>query len=976
MENQKIKPGQIIHGWQVLRKNPLKPRPTVFYELKHLATGARYVHLADGEKNNVFCVAFKTISHDNTGIAHILEHTVLTGSGKYPVRDPFFSMLRRSLQTFMNAFTSEDWTAYPFATQNHKDFFNLLKVYLDAAFHPLLKEMNFLQEGHRLELDGDKLVVKGVVYNEMKGSLSSPERLMCEGIKQAIFPSGNYRFNSGGDPEYIPRLTHQDLVRFHERYYHPSNAYFYSSGQLPLKELLRVIEQEVLGVYSAKKIAVQIKNEKRWKRSRRITDYYPVESLSKKTGQHQAAMAWLTAPITDTDAQLALELMEEVLLGNQASPLKKELIGSGLGADMADMSGLTSEYQESIFVCGLKGLKPAAVPAVFRLIDRTLRRIVDEGIEPDLITAALNKQEFGKREISNHPYPYGLKLWFDLIEPWIHGGDPYDELAIEPRLARIRRQAVSGKLVERTIKRYLLDNKHFLEYHFAPNTAIFDRRERAAAAHLDKQYKGLSAADARTIKHRAEALRSWQKKEGDDSCLPNLMRRDIPRRVEHVNSRFVSRKSSLYSYEMPTNGIVYVDIAFSLDKVAGELLPYIPLLCFVLPQNNTRKRPYSSLVREIDAYTGGITFTPVIQNGYGRYKGARSLLLVQGKCLDTKLRRLLSLLKELLAAYDFSDAERLRIYLAEMSAQMENSIMSEGHNYALSLSASGLSPVKAQQEEWYGLRQYEHLRSISTRSSMISVGAGLARLAEQVFTVDNVAAGSIIGERSIAASAASGLDSLIGSLAGKPAAKNKKEFIPKRYFAGRFTATAVSFVAASLPVPAITEKAAPAILAAGKILSRQFLHNLIREQGGAYGAFSRYDAGEGIFQFGSYRDPHIESTLKAFNRAVQMLAGGKFSEEDVTGAILMAVADTEKPNTPAEAAEKDYLRRLYGITDKQRQNFKNHLLKVSKREIADAAKHYLANPLKNGSIVVVSNREKLSRYNAKHPKRPLEIEEI
>jgi len=402
-----INAGDHICGYKVKRISKLTEIDSEFYELLHEQTGAKHIHIKNKDKENTFGVAFKTVPTDSTGVAHILEHIALCGSIKFSVRDPFFSMLKRSLNTFMNAFTASDWTMYPFSTENKKDYYNLMDVYLDAAFFPNLDHLSFLQEGHRLEIqDGQKpsekaqLEYKGIVYNEMKGAMSSPSQIMVRSILKALYPSTTYSNNSGGEPSQIPSLTHEQLLAFHKHHYHPSNAFFYTYGNLDLKENLTFIEQKVLKHFQKINPDTDVPLEKRWDTHRTMTYPYPLAKDEDPSKKYQACLAWLTADINDTVEILSLILLEQVLIGNSASPLRKALMDSELGSALCDGSGFDADNRETMFVCGLKDIEKSVVPKIETIIFDVLTELAEKGIDRQLVEAAIHQIEFHRKEIT------------------------------------------------------------------------------------------------------------------------------------------------------------------------------------------------------------------------------------------------------------------------------------------------------------------------------------------------------------------------------------------------------------------------------------------------------------------------------------------------------------------------------------------------------------------------------------------------
>ncbi len=524
-----LKPGDRLSGYSLKRVETLAEIRSVYFELEHDRTGARHVHIQNDDHENTFSVAFKTVPTDSTGVAHILEHTVLCGSRKYPVRDPFFSMLKRSLSTFMNAFTASDWTMYPFSTQNRKDFYNLMDVYLDATFYPTLGELNFKQEGIRLEPvpaadsgQPSKLVYKGVVYNEMKGAMSSPDQVMARSLLNALYPDTTYSHNSGGDPAAIPQLTHSQLIAFHRRHYHPSNAYFYTYGDLPLAEHLAFIDRKVLTHFARIDPQTEVISQPRWPAPRTVTCPYPFDKGEDPAKKYQVCLAWLTADIQDTFEVLVLTLLEQILLGNSASPLRKALIDSGLGTALSDAAGFVPDHRDTMFAAGLKDVQQADADQVAAIIDGVLRGLAQDGVDRELVEAAIHQLEFHRKEITNTPYPYGLKLMLFFSGGWFHGGDPVRAFQFDADLDRIRAALAAEPFFENRIRRYFIDNPHRVLFTLTPDQQMADAAEERVAAELAAIRAKLSAPEVEKIAADAEALVRLQEGVEDLSVLPTL----------------------------------------------------------------------------------------------------------------------------------------------------------------------------------------------------------------------------------------------------------------------------------------------------------------------------------------------------------------------------------------------------------------------------------------------------------------------
>src|SRR4029077_18540454 len=428
---------ETIGGYTIRRREPLDRLGGMYLELQDDRPGARHIHIECKDDNNAFAVFFPTVPKDSTGVAHILEHVVLAGSQRYPVRDPFFSMTRRSLATFMNAMTSADWTMYPFSSRNTKDFMNLLDVYLDATFFPRLSEDSFKQEGIRFEFEDPAdptsgLRYKGVVFNEMKGALASPQSAVSTVTGRALFPGLTYAQISGGDPEHIPDLTCEQLRKFHAVHYHPSNAYFYTYGDQPLETTLDAIERNALSRFERIEVDTSIPDVKRFTKPVRAVEPFPATAGEDNSRKAQALVAWVTVPTGDSFRLLAMKVLSDVLLGNAGSPLRKALIDSKLGTAMADGSGLQDDYRETVFGAGLKDIAPADAEKVERVVMDTLQQLVDHGLDKAQVDAAIHRLEFEKRERSNAGFPYALKVLFNFVGTYYYGGAPYTPPNLSP----------------------------------------------------------------------------------------------------------------------------------------------------------------------------------------------------------------------------------------------------------------------------------------------------------------------------------------------------------------------------------------------------------------------------------------------------------------------------------------------------------------------------------------------------------------
>src|SRR5436190_11525117 len=500
---------EALGAYTVTRRVPLERLDGSYLELTHNRTGARHIHIDCPDDNNAFAVFFPTPPADSTGVAHILEHVVLAGSQRFPVRDPFFSMTRRSLATFMNALTGSDWTMYLFSTRNAKDYMNLLHVYLDAAFFPRLSEDSFKQEGIRFEFeqpDDPKsgLRYKGVVFNEMKGALATPSAAVDRAVGKTLFKGLPYEHVSGGDPRDIPNLTWEHLRGFHARYYHPSNARFYTYGSQSLEATLDAIERNALARFERSEVDSSVPDVARRAAPMHATEPYPSVAGEDDDRKAQALTAWVTVQSADSFRGLAMKVLAEVLLSNAGSPLRKALIDSGLGSALADGSGLHDDYKEAVFGAGLKGIKAEDAEKVERVVLETLERLADKGVDPTQVDAAIHHLEFEKRERSNAGFPYALRVLFSTLPAYLYGGDPFTALNFDADLERLEKARTEGRFFENLIRAELLDNSHRARLVIVPDTEMEERQRRAELDRLAAIEAQLADGDRERIV--AEAL--------------------------------------------------------------------------------------------------------------------------------------------------------------------------------------------------------------------------------------------------------------------------------------------------------------------------------------------------------------------------------------------------------------------------------------------------------------------------------------
>jgi len=981
--NPEIIQEKVIHGFVVEQVIEIEEMSVICYLLQHQKTNARYFHISNSDNENTFSVAFKTVPFDDTGVAHILEHTALCGSVKYPVRDPFFAMIRRSMKSFMNAFTASDWTMYPFATQNQKDYYNLMDVYLDAAFFPSLTSLSFKQEGHRMEFDdAGNLVFKGVVYNEMKGAMSSPSQIMGRGLMNALYPTTTYHFNSGGDPEIIPELTYDAFKAFHQRYYHPSNAFFYSYGNFPLIEHLAHINNTVLSRFNAIDPKTKVPIEPRWKTPREARKSYPLSAHENPEKKAQVCLAWILSEIDDAYMVLCFSLLEQILIGNAASPLRKALIESGLGTALSDGTGYDSELRDTMFACGLKDVRIQDADAIEKIIFDVFHDLIKNGIDKEFVDTAIHQMEFHRKEVTNTPYPYGIRLLLHACGSWFHTGDPVRPLRIEKDLVQLRTDLDAGNFLESLIEKYFIQNMHRLRFILEPDQSMQQKVEQKTQTILKEKKQLLTETDIATINKDTQLLADLQNAPEDLSCLPTLTINDINPDIEIVSESLEHSGNNTYYYEQPTRGIVYFGSTQEINALPEKYIMYFPLFCFVFSRIGTKDYDYVELARLIDRYTGrlgasSIIKTPIIEN-----RPSLSVFNFNAKCLTRNISPMFDIINSLYFRPDFSNMKRLKHLLLEFRSAFESSVISSGHQYAVGVASRKFTAARMLDELWHGLSQLKFLKTITqdvTDKKIESLSQNLSEMARHLFSKNHMYL-SIIGESDALNKICSPIQSFHAQLPDQDTSEsiiNRLNFSPTKSPRREAwtTASRVSFVAQTFSCVKRLHPDAPVVSVIGKLLRSLYLHKEIREKGGAYGAFATADLEDGLFHLISYRDPHIRQTLTTYANVSDYLCNGDYNDNDIKEAILQLCSDIDRPDTPAAKARKSFWRKLTGMTNDDRKAYKEKVLSVTRSQVVEVSKKYFQNLNERGMIGLVSGAEKVKEFNAQN-KDVFEVHEI
>jgi presequence protease len=935
----------------------------MFY--RHGRTGAEVLSLENSDENKVFGITFRTPPSDSTGVAHILEHSVLCGSRKYPSKEPFVELLKGSLQTFLNAMTYPDKTCYPVASQNVTDFYNLVDVYLDAVFFPRIDRHIFQQEGWHYEMDSarDELFFKGVVYNEMKGAYSSPDSMIAEYSQQFLFPDTTYGLDSGGHPLCIPDLTYEEFVRFHRKYYNPTNARIFFSGDdepgRRLDKLSEFLDQfESTPVHS--EIPLQKKLPKPWK----ITRPYQV-SPEEKHPKGFVTVNWLLDDPLDAERNLTLHILEYILIGMPASPLRKRLIDSGLGEDLAGR-GLEGELRQMFFSTGLKGVEPGNMDAVHDLVLQELSDIAENGLDPKTVQAAVNSLEFRLRENNAGSFPRGLLVMLRSLASWLYGGDPLALIAFEEPLRRVKERIErEDGYFERQIRSLLLENTHRATVYLEPDPLFMERMEGQELDRLRSFREGLSQDELSMLQRDVQTLKAIQETPDPPEVLetiPRLSRADLDKENKPIPLSVVEESEYRFLvHDLPTSGITYLDVGFDLHALPQNLLPYVPLFGRALLEMGTRKEDFVSMSQRINAVTGGIdvdTFT----SGSMRSERGEAWLLFRGKAVDERTPDLLEIFRDILMEARLDDRDRFRQILLEEKASLERSLIPSGHRMV-----DGRIRARFTEPDWTE-------ETMSGISSLFFMRYLLGRVDEQW---DSVAAALETIRRELIARDAFLLNV---TMDGEGIARRQGELeafarsIPSREDPARHRwVMDCVFEPEGMTIPAHVNyvgkgfdlfKAGYGYKGSGNVISRytrtSWLWEQVRVRGGAYGAFCTLDRMTGIMTFVSYRDPNLAETLKVFDRTADYLKTLRLDERELTKAVVGAVGDMDRYLLPDAKGYVSMIRYLTGDTEGFRQRMRDEVLATRGEEFgefADSLRRFAA----EGFVSVLGSAESIEK---------------
>jgi Zn-dependent M16 (insulinase) family peptidase len=954
-------------------------------EFQHQATGAVHYHMATENSENVFLVALRTVPEDSTGVAHILEHTALCGSERFPVRDPFFMMLRRSLNTFMNAFTSSDWTAYPFASQNRKDFNNLLEVYLDAVFFSRLDPLDFAQEGHRVEFaepgnaDSD-LVFKGVVFNEMKGAMSSVTSTLWQNLCQHLFPSTTYHYNSGGDPEHIPDLSYEQLKAFYQSHYHPSNAIFMTFGDIAASEHQAAFQERALAQFEKIDQRIQVPAEQRLGAPLRVTESYAYDESGSTDKKTHIVMGWMLGESADLEQLMEAQLLSSVLLENSASPLQHALETTDLGLAPSPLCGLEDSMRELVFCCGIEGSEQDRAEDLEKLVLGVIAQVAQDGISQERLEAVLHQLELHQREVSGDSYPYGLQLILQALSGATHYADPIAMLDLDPVIADLRAKICKPEYIRNLARKLLLENQHRVTLVMSPDRDLSGQRLAAESARLAELKAQMDESQQQAVIKLAGDLVARQEQEDDPGVLPKVELSDVPASLPELTCHQSTPSDTgtrMTTYGQGTNGIVYQQLVSPLPTLSEDHLQALPLYTSFLTELGLGESDYKAVQHRQSATVGAINAFTSMRGAVDDEQAITANFVLSSKALARNAGQQSQLMCDTLHQVRFDEATRLRELVSQQRARREQAITGNGHGLAMSAACAGMSPLAQLNHDLSGLAGIRSLRSLDEDlgddAKLAQFSARLAALHSAVADMPaqllTVAEEHRVDEIATAAGAAWSDHQPAGDadeLHLPPIREMRRELW--------LTNTQVNFCARAYPSVPVQHPDAAALTVLGGFLRNGFLHRAIREQGGAYGGGASQDSGVAAFRFYSYRDPRLAETLDDFDTAVSWMLESNHEYRALEEAILGVIGSLDKPSSPAGEAKQHFHNSLFGRTHAQREAFRQAVLAVSLQDLQRVTESYLRPEL--ASSAVITSAAQLDSTAALREELGMTVEEL
>jgi len=949
---------------------------------RHVKTGAEIMSLTNDDENKTFGAVFRTPPANSTGIPHILEHSVLCGSRKYPTKEPFVELMKGSLNTFLNAFTYPDRTCYPVASCNLQDFYNLVDVYMDAVLHPkcVNDKQVFEQEGWHYELEdpNEDITFKGVVFNEMKGVYSSPDSVLGRECQRVLFPDNTYGVDSGGDPTVIPKLTFEEFQDFHKKYYHPTNARFWFYGDDEPTERLRILDS-FLSEFERLESDSVIQPQKLFSEPKYVVEKYAASANTDEEPKTFLAVNWLLKEDRfDLETELAFSFLNYLMLGTPAAPLRKALESSGLGEALVG-GGLEDELRQPTFTIGLKGVKAENVAAVEKLVMDSLTELKESGFEADAIEAAVNTIEFSLRENNTGSFPRGLSLMLRSMSTWLYDADAFEPMKYTDALASFKARLDAGEDVfAPLIQNYLLDNPHRVTLELQPDVGLGEKQETEEKDTLKAYRSTLSEDDVLTVINNTKSLKV--KQETPDSpevlaCMPALSLSDIPKKSTLLPCDVdESNGATILRHDLFTNDVLYVEAAFELKTVPADLLPLLPLFCRCLTNMGTDSMNFVELTQKIGRKTGGISVYPLINDVRGSDEMVAKLM-VRGKTMADKAEDMMELFLEVLQTTDFDDQDRFLQMVLETKAAMEAAVVGSGHSIAASRLSAQNSVAGWVNEVTGGVTYLTFLRTLTERvnADWGGVVSDLKAIRSAVLSRQGALLNITADEKTMAATD-NVMQSFLSSMPEKGGDLQTWSGMLPAVNEGLVVPTQVNYVGKGADLYKAGYELNGTAYVISKHLGTTWLWDRVRVVGGAYGGFCDFDSHSGMFRYLSYRDPNLLETIKNYDGTGDFLRSLEVDDATLSNAIIGCIGDIDSYQLPDAKGYTSMLRHLLKVSDEERQMRRDQILGTTAKDFKEFAE-VLESVKTGGKIVAVASADAVAKANEKFPEL-LEVKNI
>jgi Zn-dependent M16 (insulinase) family peptidase len=956
--------GSTYHGFKLTEEKNIEELNSITRVFEHEKSGARLLHLENDDDNKVFSIGFRTPPKNSNGLPHILEHSVLCGSRKFPTKEPFVELIKGSLNTFLNAMTFSDKTIYPLASKNEKDFFNLMDVYLDAVFYPNIYSQPeiLMQEGWHYELENkeDKLTYKGVVYNEMKGAFSSPEGCLMRKIQESLFPDTSYGVESGGDPEFIPDLTQKEFIEFHKKYYHPSNSYIFLYGDGDIDKQLQFISEGYLNDFDKISVDSAIQIQKPFSKMEELKIEYPISADDDEKDKTFLSMNFVSGDnISQPELHLAFEILEYLLLESAAAPLKKALVEAELGKDV--FGSFDNSILQPVFSIVVKNSNESEKERFKEVVFTTLKNLVRDGLDKKLIEACINITEFKLREADLGGFPKGLFYYITSMDSWLYDKDPTMHLQYEGYLSKIK-AALTTNYFEKLIEQYLINNTHSSMVILNGKKGLAEQKTKAVEEKLARFKASLSEEEIEAVIQGTKALKERQMTPDAVEVLetiPLLELSDIETTVEHLPLKERDEKGvKVLSHNIFTNKIAYINILFDAKKVDMQLLPYVTLLSTILGRVSTQHTNYSDLSNEINIHTGGIHFTTEVYGDNQNFEKYSPKVVVKTKALVPKLPKLFDIMTEIISTTKFDEKKRLKELIQQIKSRQEMKIVDRGHIAAAGRLTSYFSEASAYLEKTTGISFYKFIDEIERDfdNKADEIIENLNKVSKLIFNKDNLMV-SVTGEEDIYTAFAAQLPKLINILGEEKLPDAQYNFELNKDNEGLLTSSDVQYVAKGYNFIKKGYTYSGKMLVLKTIASLDYLWNRVRVQGGAYGGFANL-ARSGNIVFVSYRDPNLQETLTAYDGICDYIGNFEASEREMTKYIIGTISELDSPLTPSMKGERATAYYIRGISEEQRQVEREEVLSTKPEDIK-SFKALLDDVTKENCYCVLGNETKL-----------------